>query len=139
MRLGKQKEFKEFRATLELPEYIPKERVLGKDVFDSEVEKVGRVRDWDYKPDGVIYLVVDRDGGNPSKRKKPNAREVLIPFANVDRVGDFILLDAPLGSLIQEGDREAEDRGEESEPKSFDEINGEQFDRKMKKIVTEQP
>ena len=137
MRRGKDKEV---RATLELPKYIPKEELLGKDVFDSEIEKVGRVRDWDYEPDGVIHLVVDRDEGNPPKRKRPNAREVLIPFANVDRVGSFILLDAPLGSLIQEEDEgEEEAREEGSEPKSFDEIDGEQFDRKMKRIVTEQP
>jgi hypothetical protein len=48
-----------FTAELTLPSFIPKEDILGKQVFDSKV-CIGRAVDWIYSSDGVIKMVVKR-------------------------------------------------------------------------------
>ena len=76
----------DFTAKLELPRFIPKEQILGKYVFDSEVVCIGLVEDWTYSSDGEIKMVVKmKDGVNKNS-------PVLIPFSQIDKVGQFILL-----------------------------------------------
>ena len=75
-----------FTAKLQLPKFIPKEQILGKDVFDSEVVSLGVVEDWTYSPDGEVKMVVLYKG----ESKKHSF--ILVPFSHIDRVGQFILL-----------------------------------------------
>ncbi|MEM2914933.1 MAG: hypothetical protein QXH91_06005 [Candidatus Bathyarchaeia archaeon] len=102
-----------FTAKLELPQFIPKEEILGKYVFDSEVVCIGLVEDWTYTPDGVVKMVVRVENG------KNNGSTILIPFSYIDRGGQFVLLKAGrekfLGNMGQNTDKK--DLKEEKERK----------------------
>ncbi|MFB0504038.1 MAG: hypothetical protein ACETWE_09410 [Candidatus Bathyarchaeia archaeon] len=74
-----------FIARLELPKFIPKEEIMRKRVFDSELLCLGRVLDWTYSPDGEIKMVVKRRQGN-------DALITLIPFSHIEKVGETVLL-----------------------------------------------
>jgi len=74
-----------FTAKLELPRFIPKEEILGKEVFDSEILYVGSAKDWTYSSDGIIKMVIKAE---TSVDRAP----ILIPFYHIDRVGEFIML-----------------------------------------------
>lgn len=74
-----------FTAQFELPKFIPKEEIMGKRVFDSEVVYLGIVEDWTYASDGEIKMVV-------KKREGTEILRALISFSHIDRVGQFILL-----------------------------------------------
>jgi sporulation protein YlmC with PRC-barrel domain len=86
-----------FTATLRLPRYFPKEEILGKVVFDQELERVGQAVDWTYTPSGVIALVVS---GKPLKEMLKGGDSIIVPFEYIDRVGNFILLSKPIETLI---------------------------------------
>ena len=89
----------DFTARLELPEFIPKEKIIGKYVLDSEVRHIGIVEDWTYSSDGKIKMVV---------RTKNLAKKnpvVLIPFSHIEKVGQFVTGCAAVGKLL--GDRAA--------------------------------
>lgn len=88
-----------FTATLRLPKYIPKDSLLGKIVFDYDLERIGQVIDWTYTPEGNISLVVS--GKDLGKSLKGGDR-LLIPFEHIERVGKFILLSASMDSLFPE-------------------------------------
>jgi len=91
-----------FTARLDLPGFIPKERILGKYVFASDVVCIGFVRDWTYSPDGEIKMVV-----KPENAPK-NASTILIPFYHIDRVGQFILLRTKSERFMEEIKKETE-------------------------------
>ncbi len=76
----------DFVARLDLPLFIPKEEILGKYVFDYDIVCIGLVKDWTYMSDGEVKMIVRR------KTKKDGSSTVLIPFNQIDRVGQFILL-----------------------------------------------
>ncbi len=75
----------DFTAHLELPSFIPKEEIMKKQVFDSEVVSLGRVQDWTYLADGEIKMIVKR-------REGTDTLVTFIPFSHIERVGEFILL-----------------------------------------------
>jgi sporulation protein YlmC with PRC-barrel domain len=74
-----------FTARLELPKFIPKEEIMRKRVFDSELLCLGRVQDWTYTPDGEIKMVVKR-------KEKDDTLTTLVPFSHIEKVGDTVLL-----------------------------------------------
>lgn len=86
-----------FTATLRLPKYIPKDRLLGKVVFDYDLERIGQVIDWTYTPEGRISLVVSGKGMGKSLK---GGDSVFIPFEYIERVGRFILLSESVDSLL---------------------------------------
>jgi len=75
----------DFTAHLELPRFIPKEEIMKKQVFDSEVVCLGRVHDWTYLSDGEIKMIVKR-------REGTDTLVTFVPFSHIERVGEFILL-----------------------------------------------
>jgi sporulation protein YlmC with PRC-barrel domain len=89
-----------FTATLRLPRYYPKEELLGKVVFDHELDRVGQVVDWTYTPSGVISLVVS---GRVLRGMLKEGDSLSVSFECIDRVGNFILLSKPLEALIPKG------------------------------------
>lgn len=128
-----------FTATLRLPKYIPKDNLLGKVVFDYDLERVGQIIDWTYTPEGIISLVVSR------KKNPEEGDRVFIPFKYIERVGRFILLSEPMDSLLPKNasmgkedreekeelgktlkEKETRDKGKEKrELKGFDELEKE--------------
>ncbi len=126
-----------FTAKLELPEYIPKEQILGKHVFDSEVVYVGVVRDWTYSPDGQIKLVINTEG---TDRKDGG---ILIPFSFISKVGQFILLKvskSKFGENVKIEGRDAEKEEEyskirPSEMKYFTEIDEKKLNAIIKRKI----
>ena len=85
----------DFTAKLELPEFIPKEKIIGKYVLDSEVRHIGIVEDWTYSSDGKVKMVV---------RTKNLAKKnpvVLIPFSHIEKVGQFVLLKTKVRDFIE--------------------------------------
>jgi len=68
----------DFTARLELPRFIPKEEILRKQVFDSEVVCLGRAMDWTYTSDGEIKMVVRKRQGNDDL-------VTLVPFSHIER------------------------------------------------------
>jgi sporulation protein YlmC with PRC-barrel domain len=86
-----------FTATLRLPRYYPKEELLGKAVFDYELDRVGQVVDWTYTPSGIISLVVS---GRTLRGMLKEGDSLSVSFECIDRVGNFILLSKPLEALI---------------------------------------
>jgi len=86
-----------FTATLRLPRYYPKEELLGKVVFDYELDRVGQVVDWTYTPSGIISLVVS---GRTLRGMLKEGDCLSVSFECIDRVGNFILLSKPLEALI---------------------------------------
>jgi sporulation protein YlmC with PRC-barrel domain len=87
-----------FVATLKLPRYFPKEEILGKAVFDNQLERIGQATDWTYTPSGNISLIVS---GKILKEMLKEGDSLLVPFEDIERVGDFILLSKPIDTLIQ--------------------------------------
>ena len=77
VRMGK------FKAKMELPRFVSKEEILGKDVYDSNLVYVGTAKDCDYTSDGTIEMIL-----------KSNSERIptLILLNQIDRVGDHILL-----------------------------------------------
>lgn len=122
-----------FTARLELPEFIPKEQILGKHVFDSEVVCMGLVEDWTYSADGEINMVVKE------KSKAKGTSAILIPFYEIDRVGQFILLRSKREKIIENQKRQVENKGGNRKSKNddlkyFDEIDEKKID-KLAKLV----
>lgn len=104
---------KGFVATLRLPKYIPKEELLGKVVFDYELERIGQAIDWTYTPDGHIALIVT---GRTLRERLKGQDRISVPFEYIDRVGSFILLTKPLDVLLpKEIPPMKKERGEEKE------------------------
>jgi len=129
-----------FTAKLELPRFIPKEQILGKHVFDSEVVCIGHVEDWTYSSDGEIKMVVK------IKNEDKNPSTTLIPFYYIDRVGQFILLktkrDESIKNLQQQTESKVEKEGKKAikkedlknnQLKYFDEID----QKKLNQLVKE--
>jgi hypothetical protein len=67
----------DFTARLELPRFIPKEEILRKQVFDSEVVSLGRALDWTYTSDGEIKMIVKKRQGNDKLKTKIDKYEVM--------------------------------------------------------------
>jgi len=63
------------------PKYYVKEELIGKEIFDSRVRRVGSVKDIAYSKEGKVALVTNQ------QRKQP-----IIPFDFVDQIGDIITL-----------------------------------------------
>jgi len=85
----------DFTAKLELPEFIPKEMILGKYVLDSEVRKIGIIKDWTYSTDGKIKMIVK------TRNLKNKTTIILIPFSHIERVGQFVLLKTKVIEFMQ--------------------------------------
>jgi len=121
-----------FTAKLELPAFVPKREILGKQVFDRELVCIGAVKDWDIFPDGLIKIVVKTD-----KRKNP----ILVPFSHIKIVGDLIMLKTRRNEYgetveeVQEGELKSSDEidPKKGELKSFDEIDIGKIDRLVNK------
>jgi len=112
----------DFTAHLELPRFIPKEEIMKKQVFDSEVVCLGRVQDWTYLSDGEIKMIVKR-------REGTDTLITMIPFSHIERVGEFILLKTKGDKYKiskQRGGEGKEDKSnkkrEDEELKYFDEV-----------------
>ena len=86
-----------FTATLSLPKYIPKDRLLGRVVFDYDLERIGQAVNWTYTPEGQISLIVS---GDDLKERLKGDDTVLIPFRYIDRAGRVILLSEPIDTLL---------------------------------------
>ena len=84
-----------FTAKLELPEYIPKEEILRKQVFDAEIKFIGPVMDWTYSSDGTIKMVV-RNEDDPTKIP------ILVPFFQIHTVGEHVILKVKRAELKSE-------------------------------------
>ena len=98
----------DFTARLELPRFIPKEEILRKQVFDSEVVSLGRALDWTYTSDGEIKMIVKKRQGNDNLI-------TLVPFSHIERVGETILLKTKIDKYeVKKQQEEARDR---SKPK----------------------
>ncbi len=104
-----------FTARLELPYFIPKDDLLGKQVFDSEIVCVGTVKDWTYSEDGIIKMIVKADDG-----KKET---MLVPFYTIEKVGQFIMLKTKRKEFVQ---------ASKDELKSFDQIDQKKIDGLIK-------
>jgi len=109
-----------FTAKLDLPTFIPREEILGKQVFDSEIVCIGSVKDWTYSSDGIIKMVVKRD----DDAKKAS---LLIPFSYIDRVGEFIML-----KIKRYEFEELKEESKKEELKSFDKIDHKKLDELVK-------
>ena len=121
-----------FTAVLRLPKYIPKEKLMGKVVFDLDLNSMGKSIDWTYTPSGQISLIVSE----VSEENPKHGDGILVPFEYIERVGDFILLSRPLSSIIpKEVIAQSHETREESEPevtKSSSENNGKKRGEKRK-------
>ena len=119
---------RDFSAILELPMFIPKEQILGKYVFDSEVVCIGSVEDWTYSSDGVVKMVVHREN------EANGTSTVLIPFNHIGRVGQFVLLRTRREEYIDKPSKRPEETGEKkkeqknNEMKYFDRIDTRKLD-----------
>ena len=97
-----------FIAKLELPRFIPKEQILGKQVFDSEVLCIGLVEDWTYSSEGEIKMVVKIES-----KDKSNST-VTIPFSHIERVGQFVLLKTKRNQFIEKLKQQTYSEGEKT-------------------------
>ncbi len=122
-----------FTAVLRLPKYIPKEKLIGKVVFDLDLNSMGKSIDWTYTPSGQISLIVS----DVSKQNPKNSDGILVPFEYIERVGDFILLSRPLSSMItKEVVNKSHETREELKPgaaKSSSENNEKKQKKKVKR------
>lgn len=104
----------DFTAHLELPRFIPKEEIMKKQVFDSEVVCLGRVHDWTYLSDGEIKMIVKR-------REGTDTLVTFVPFSHIERVGEFILLKTKGDKYKVSKQRAKENKEEKSNKKREDE------------------
>jgi sporulation protein YlmC with PRC-barrel domain len=104
-----------FTAKLELPRFIPKEQILGKHVFDSELTHMGVANDWTYSFDGQVGIIVNMKKG---KRKSSTA---FVPLSKIDRVGEFILLKTKREKFIEDAKDLEYERNVKKRQKSKDE------------------
>jgi len=109
-----------FTAKLDLPSFIPKERILGKYVFDSDVVCIGLVRDWTYSADGEIKMVVKPENA------ASKTSTILIPFYYIDKVGQFILLKTKSEKFIEDIKKETEKEGVQNDELKRSETMGNQ-------------
>ena len=121
-----------FIAKLELPKFIPKEQILGKQVFDSEVLCIGLVEDWTYSSEGEIKMVVKIESEDKSNST------VTIPFSYIERVGQFVLLKTKRNQFIEklkqqtysEGEKKAKKENlENNQSKYFNELDKKKIDQ----------
>lgn len=82
-----------FKAQLELPRFISRDEILGKDVFDYNLLYVGRVADWTYDSDGTIKMVLRNDN---------NKISIIIPFYFIEKVGTYIELKVSRTQFIKD-------------------------------------
>ncbi len=82
-----------FRAELELPRFILRDDILGKEVFDNNLLYVGKVADWDYSSDGIIKMILKNDNIKLS---------IIIPFYFIEKVGNFIELKVSRTQFIKD-------------------------------------
>ena len=61
-----------------------REEVIGKDVIDSDANRIGSAKDLAWSEDGVFALVVEG----------VDEEESFLPFENVEKVGDVIFVKA---------------------------------------------
>lgn len=115
----------DFTAKLELPQFIPKEQILGKYVFDSGIVCMGVVEDWTYSSDGEIKMVVRM------KNAKNKCSTVLIPFSYIERVGQFILLKTKREKFGEDSGNQAKKMKEGN--KYFNEIDEKKLNNLIKK------
>jgi sporulation protein YlmC with PRC-barrel domain len=66
-----------------------REEVIGKDVIDSDANKIGSAKDLAWSEDGVFAVIVEG----------ADEEESFLPFDNVEKVGDVIFVKAK-GSLV---------------------------------------
>lgn len=129
-----------FTATLRLPRYIPKDSLLGKVVFDYDLERVGQVVDWTYTIEGNISLVVS--GKDLSKRVKEGG-SVFVPFEYIERVGRFILLSKSMDSLLPKnafiGEEEQRERAIAALEEEFEEEKAREKEEKEAREVEKKP
>ncbi len=82
-----------FKAQLELPYFISKEEILGKDVFDYNLLYIGKVVDWTYASDGIIKMILKNDNIKIS---------IMIPFYFIEKVGNFVELKVSRTQFIKD-------------------------------------
>jgi sporulation protein YlmC with PRC-barrel domain len=121
-----------FTAKLELPRFIPKEQILGKQVLDSEVLCIGLVEDWTYSSEGEIKMVVKIESEDKSNST------VTIPFSYIERVGQFVLLTTSRNQFIEKLKEQTDSEGEKkvkkenlenNQSKYFNEIDEKKIER----------
>ncbi len=76
--------------------FNPEEEIIGKRVYDCELIYIGLVKDWTYSPDRELRMVVKI--GNKGE-KNPT---ILIPFSDIDRVGQRILLKTKTETYLED-------------------------------------
>ena len=66
-----------------------REEVIGKDVIDSDANKIGIAKDLAWSEDGVFAIIVEG----------ADEEEFFLPFDNVEKVGDVIFVKAKASLL----------------------------------------
>lgn len=61
-----------------------REEVIGKDVIDSDANKIGSAKDLAWSEDGLFAVIVEN----------ADEEESFLPFDNVEKVGDVIFVKA---------------------------------------------
>ena len=61
-----------------------REEVIGKDVIDSDANKIGSAKDLAWSEDGLFAVIVE----------SADEEESFLPFDNVEKVGDVIFVKA---------------------------------------------
>ena len=121
-----------FIAKLELPRFIPKEQILGKQVFDSEVLCIGLVEDWTYSSEGEIKMVVRIESEDKSNST------VTIPFSYIERVGQFVLLKTKRNQFIEKLKQQTYSEGEKKVKKENLENNQSKYFNELDKKKIDQ-
>jgi hypothetical protein len=89
-----------FTAKLKLPKYIPKDRILGRYVFDFDLERIGKAVDWTYTPEGQVVLIVSGKG----VEGRLGAEDIHVPFEYIERASKIILLSKSIDELLPGND-----------------------------------
>ena len=66
-----------------------REEVIGKDVIDSDANKIGSAKDLAWSEDGVFAVIVEG----------ADEEESFLPFDNVEKVGDVVFVKAKASLL----------------------------------------
>jgi sporulation protein YlmC with PRC-barrel domain len=115
-----------FEALLILPKYIPKNKIIGKHVFDYDLKRVGQAVDWTYTQEGEVSLIVS---GLSNEDFLTTNKNIFVPFRYIERAKKIIILSKSIKKILEDKKRREvyKQKKQKESSKYFDEINKEIF------------
>ena len=84
-----------FKAQMELPRFVSKEEILGKEVYDADLLYMGTAKDCAWASDGIIRMILKDDD---------NKIAIIVPFHHIKEVGAYIKLKVSQTKFIKDNE-----------------------------------